>query len=237
MRLGDGNDGKLLLFPAEHKEYAPDVMDRMRSLTKVFGKDYLGVFQLHTEGPHVFAVWNPVQYTSSIIPQDVADKHAEIAQKYWKLLFNSGGTPPLIFPDLCPLCQKTDEESARRRVAGFQWAIDKEIVRINAFGALPEGLPGEEEYEQWFEQQFERMAESGLPAGWYTMGGPVPVYRKSLLDLPLHYQVMMAVEWNHVLQESEEIQKYFKETEEGYLLERARQVLKKLQEMAAENGC
>lgn len=162
-------------------------------------------------------------------PQEVRDEHALVAQTYAGFLVghpvraaryttplpgsvNIDKTRPWVepnpMPDDCIFCQRLTDDEAVRRVAGFQAAIDKEVLgrKWSHFSrwaqehghtvATPSNAPANHPLWRAFieEQQYvPRQTQSGVPRphGWETKAA-------SIVSLPLRIKRKMCIDWNHV---------------------------------------
>ena len=164
-------------------------------------------------------------------PQDVADAHTLAAQYFAGFFF---GHPfrqdqqrhertafhvspqrwrePVVVADDCVLCQLLTDESAERRVAGFQWQLDIEATRTKGrhySDWVRSGDPRvpEPQEEVWHHSaanlrrfvelfQNEPLPANGYrearPHGWLTR--PLPI-----VDLPLRLKRKLCIQWNHIL--------------------------------------
>ncbi len=168
------------------------------------------------------------------VPQSVIDEHAMVAQTYAGFLLGHPiraaryTTPlrgsvevdwsrPWVEPnplqDDCVFCVRLTDEEAVRRVEGFQWAIDKEVIgaKGNYFNTwmeerglsyeTPEGrrallrtFIAETQYKPIPEHQSHWNNSIIVPArpnGWKTKAAP-------LVNFPLRLKRKMCIDWNHV---------------------------------------
>ena len=153
-------------------------------------------------------------------PQSLADAHTLKAQAYAGYLVGhpyrnaQQGTTvtvdkkrrwkePSVVADDCVFCQRLTDEEAERRVAGYQFQINTEVIRskrahfqtwvMDSLSDVPE--PGRYELSQANVQRFcelfqDRPTEE-RPEGWYTR--PFP-----LIELPLRLKRKLCIEWNHL---------------------------------------
>lgn len=161
------------------------------------------------------------------VPQEVVDEHALVAQRYAGYLVGHPiraeryTTPlrgsvtvdrtrawvePNPMQDDCLFCQRLTDDEAVRRVAGFQAAIDKEVLgtkwrHLNAW-AMERGLdPNSHAVRRQFieeNQNVPRDTVSGYgnnrkprPTGWLTKAAP-------LVSMPLRIKRKLCIDWNHV---------------------------------------
>lgn len=156
-------------------------------------------------------------------PQAFADAHTLIAQRYagyflghpfraaqqrigpeaiqvdWKTPWRE----PSVVSDDCIFCAKLTDDEAVRRVAGYQHAIDIEVLRPQALA-----------YAEWLGTHAEVVEEITI-AGYLTKRGisASPENRRrfieqhqasfkelpiSMIDLPLRLKRKLCIEWNHL---------------------------------------
>lgn len=109
-------------------------------------------------------------------------------------------TPPTEQSDDCVFCQRLTDESVRERVAGFQWAIDKEVAR--QFGA-GEVQAGEERPPKHFELGDDyagRRAYHNQLRMWIK-NHPALLKPIVLIDLPFELQRTLCIQWNHIIRD------------------------------------
>jgi hypothetical protein len=88
---------------------------------------------------------------------------------------------PFVIEDDCLFCRTMTEESIERRVAGFQWQMDREAN--NALSQQGDESPeGRRKVAELFKD-----AKSLIPA--------------PLIYLPFHLKYKMCIEWNHVVRD------------------------------------
>ena len=160
------------------------------------------------------------------IPQSLADEHTLIAQKYAGYFI---GHPfraaqqrtgpgaivvdrarpwrePSVVADDCDFCQRLTDEEAVRRIAGYQHAIDIEVLRACA-ASYTEWLAagGDDVPEVEDVQVGERVAKRGVlnnpvnrrrfieqhPERFDTSALPV-------VELPLRLKRKLCIDWNHL---------------------------------------
>ena len=147
-------------------------------------------------------------------PQELVDEHTLLAQKYCGYLVGyhyqnpqltstvevdtsrPWREPPIIQDD-CIFCQRLTDAEAERRVLGFQYQLDKEVLRLKRryFNAwlYPNGkveADPEPEKLREFCELFQDMPTERRPTGWRTK--PFPIYK-----LPIRLKRKLCIEWNH----------------------------------------
>ncbi len=153
-------------------------------------------------------------------PRSLIDAHTLLAQKYAGYLVGHpyqntqqrtevtvdwahSWREPSIVADDCIFCQRLTDEEAERRIAGFQFQINTEVLRSkrayfkhwcrDSLSDVPE--PGKYELSQANVQRFcelfqDRPTEK-RPDGWFTR--PFP-----LITLPMRLKRKLCIEWNHL---------------------------------------
>ena len=159
------------------------------------------------------------------VPQSIADEHTLIAQKYaghfighpYRAAQQRTGPgaivvdrarawrEPAVVADDCRFCVRLTDEEAVRRVAGFQHAIDIEVLRSCA-AAYTEWLAAGEDVPETEEVQMgDRLVRRGVlnnpvnrryfiethPERFETSALPV-------VRLPLRLKRKLCIEWNHL---------------------------------------
>jgi hypothetical protein len=153
------------------------------------------------------------------LPQELADEHTLLAQKYAGALVghpyrNVQQTPLVtvdrsrrwkelsVVADDCIFCVRLTDEEAIRRVAGYQHQLDIESTRSKMMhfaawhaGGAAEGVPEPDEERsvanlRRFVELFQDMPTEKRPIGWRLR--PLP-----FITLPLRLKRKLCVEWNH----------------------------------------
>jgi hypothetical protein len=106
---------------------------------------------------------------------------------------------PIVFADDCDFCRMTTDERVEERIAGFQEAIDIEVVRgktrhLYAWMAA-KGYPNlTREVRRQFLREMQDVPTERRPKG----------FRLAALDLtqlPMHLKRRLCIEWNHLLRD------------------------------------
>lgn len=156
-------------------------------------------------------------------PQNIVDEHTLLAQYYAGYLVghpyrNEQQTvvitvdhdlewkEPAVVADGCLFCAKLTDETAIKRIAGYQWQLDMEATRgkVTHYSVWVQSddprIPSPVDYG-WgsnaanlreFVELFQNDTSERRPDGWRTR--PFP-----LVDLPLRLKRKLCVEWNHLL--------------------------------------
>lgn len=108
-------------------------------------------------------------------------------------------TEPMAFQDDCAFCQRMTDERVIERIAGYQYAIDIEVVRnktqhFNKW-LLANGFVGrtQKALREFCEETQDETREN-RPEGWKTK----PI---DMTKLPLHLKRRLCIEWNHLLRD------------------------------------
>jgi hypothetical protein len=164
------------------------------------------------------------------VPQAVIDEHSLVAQVYAGYLVGhpvraARYTVPIATPgavdidwkspwkepnpvqDDCAFCLRLTDDEAVRRVAGFQAAIDKEVLGTKykhlSEWATERGLDSTDHAvrrqfiaENQYVPRPEHISDYGTPRpaapnGWKTKAAPI-------VDLPLRLKRKLCIDWNHV---------------------------------------
>ena len=112
--------------------------------------------------------------------------------------------------DDCVFCSEMTDESVKDRVAGFQWALDKEVA--NRFGAglgYPEETPENPplHYSHDDKDAGRREYHEELKA-WYVEH-PMLLKVIPLIDLPLNLKRTLCIQWNHIVLEHLKVEPRF----------------------------
>lgn len=129
-------------------------------------------------------------------PYGEIDESVKMSDEEW--------TEPFELADDCVFCQKMTDESVADRIAGFQWAMDKEVA--NRFGAGL-GLRGEEYGPSDVPKHYDHDDTATQRREYHDK--LVPFYEEHprlfkvipLIDLPLHLQRTLCIQWNHVVRD------------------------------------
>lgn len=169
---------------------------------------YPGGMPLAQRSGHPRVYWYPVDGNQIPASQELADAVASTAQRYVGYfhgrVYRAAGhfeTPgyystivgeedwiePDIVADDCPFCQNLTDESVRRRLLGFMFAMAKELARINR-AKYPDYPPlkGPDDYAFW-----EALEQ-------WEAAHPEALRGYNLLKLPPHLQRALCIEWNHL---------------------------------------
>lgn len=159
-------------------------------------------------------------YTSSMfVPQELADAWALTAQRYAGYFYGVGARglqlshevflsdkpwqAPYVVEDDCPFCVVLTDERAVERVAGFQHAIDIEVINGSIrYSKRPcykkwlekEGITDGPKAKRRFIAEHEDRPTEKRPHGWRRTA-------LNLTALPLYLKRRLCVEWNHVLRD------------------------------------
>jgi hypothetical protein len=156
-------------------------------------------------------------------PQELADDHTLIAQRYggffvghpYRAAQQKTGpgaivvdrtrpwVEPAVVADRCEFCLRLTDAEAIRRVAGYQHAIDIEVIR-----------PYASRYSGWLltsavEEEDIAIADSAVRRGVMnsainrrrfleSCGGDFQHQAISMVDLPLRLKRKLCIEWNHL---------------------------------------
>lgn len=107
-------------------------------------------------------------------------------------------TEPFELADDCLFCMKMTDQSVLDRVAGFQWAMDKEVA--NRFGAGLSQESNAPKHYQWNDTHAERREYHDLLKPWYV-DHPQLLKVVTLIDLPLHLKRTLCIQWNHIVRD------------------------------------
>ncbi len=111
---------------------------------------------------------------------------------------NVDWTPPFEVADECVFCLKMTDESVMDRVAGFQWALDKEVAgRFGAGLGKATTTPKHYEHDDTHEQRQEYHDQLvAFYAEHPLLFGVIP-----LIDLPLELKRTLCIQWNHIVRD------------------------------------
>ena len=114
--------------------------------------------------------------------------------------------------DDCVFCSEMTDEAVKDRVAGFQWAMDKEVA--NRFGAGMQAesvaadghtLPVHDSHD---DTDAGRREYHDQLKPWYTEH-PMLLKVIPLIDLPLHLKRVLCIQWNHIVLEHLKVEPRF----------------------------
>jgi hypothetical protein len=177
-------------------------------------------------------------------PQELADEHTLIAQKYAGYFLghpfraaqqktgpgaivvdqSRAWCEPAVITDDCGFCCNLTDEEAVRRVAGYQHAIDIEVIRPYAaqYGEWLATSPAETEHvDLGGETTLERgVMNSAINRRRFLESRQQTFQHQaiSMVDLPLRLKRKLCIEWNHLYRawmEEQDLQ-YDRETREFY---------------------
>lgn len=157
-------------------------------------------------------------------PPSLADQHTLVAQRYAGYFIghpyraaqqrvgpgaiqvdqSRAWQEPAVVSDGCEFCRRLTDEEAERRVAGYQHAIDIEVLRPHALA-----------YAEWLGSDGPVVFEEVNIAGMVkrrgvgasqanrrkfieTHGDVIDVKPLPLIDLPLRLKRKLCIEWNHL---------------------------------------
>ena len=160
------------------------------------------------------------------LPQSLADEHTLIAQKYAGYFvghpYRAGQQrtgpgaiqvdrskpwrEPSVVADACDFCGKLSDEEAARRVAGYQHAIDIEVLRARAasfadwLSTANEDVPEIEEAVVAGETVRRGVTNSAANRRKFleTHNKEFDVTALSMIELPLRLKRKLCIEWNHL---------------------------------------
>lgn len=191
------------------------------------------------------------------LPQSVADQHTLIAQRYAghfvghpfraaqqrtgpgaiQVEYDKPWKEPLIIADDCAFCARLTDDDAVRRVAGYQHAIDIEVLRARAAS-----------YADWLATaspdipELEEVVIAGITVRRGVMNSAVnrrayvaarphefDTTSLSMVDLPLRLKRKLCIEWNHLYRDwmnehagtwyDFEAREFFREVEDAVAVE------------------
>lgn len=128
------------------------------------------------------------------------DTTVEMSDQAW--------TEPFELSDDCVFCRKMTDQSVLDRVAGFQWAMDKEVANRFGAGLSQQGTHGDDgtinvnvpkhhNYDDTIEGR--RAYHQELKA-WYV-DHPTLLKVVPLIDLPIELQRTLCIQWNHAVRD------------------------------------
>jgi hypothetical protein len=159
------------------------------------------------------------------LPQSIADEHTLIAQKYAGHFvghpYRAGQQrtgpgaiqvdrskrwrEPSIVADDCDFCRHLTDEDAVKRVAGYQHAIDIEVLRARAASfadwlAACEDVPEVEDFVVAGETVRRGVTNSAANRRTFleTHEREFDVRALSMIELPLRLKRKLCIEWNHL---------------------------------------
>jgi hypothetical protein len=155
------------------------------------------------------------------LPQSLADAHTLVAQKYAgyfvghpyraaqqrvgpdaiRVDTSKAWTEPLVTADGCDFCRRLTDEEAERRVAGYQHAIDIEVLRPHALAYatwLGSGARREEHVGGSSKPRSQNSSASDRRAFIETHRDILQVQPYPMIDLPLRLKRKLCIEWNHL---------------------------------------
>jgi len=191
------------------------------------------------------------------IPQNLADAHTQTAQKYAghfvghpyragqqrtgpgaiRVDYERKWQEPAVFSDRCDFCRRLTDESAVQRVAGYQHALDIEVMRARAAGfadwlaAARKDVPDVEEVVIAGERIRRGVSNSAANRRAYIERHEKEFDVSSLrmIDLPLRLKRKLCIEWNHLYRDwltlhpkiwyDFEDQEFYREVDERVYLE------------------
>lgn len=158
-------------------------------------------------------------------PQAIADQHTLIAQRYAGYFIGHGfraaqqredptaiqveSAPwkePLVVGDDCVFCRRLTDEDAERRVAGYQHAIDIEVLRPHAQQYREWLVAGGDDVPEIEEVQIDEvvmrcgvsMSQANRRRFIEKFGDSMKVRSLPMIDLPLRLKRKLCIEWNHL---------------------------------------
>ncbi len=163
--------------------------------------------------------------TPALLPQQLADDHTLIAQRYAGYFIGHSfraaqqrvgpgaiqideRTPwrePAIIADDCPFCAHLSDEDVVRRVAGYQHAIDIEVLRPHSLAyaewlSCGDGVVDAEEIN--IGGLIRRRGISASPRNRRLFlernAANLAVRPLPVIDLPLRLKRKLCIEWNHL---------------------------------------
>jgi hypothetical protein len=155
-------------------------------------------------------------------PQTLADQHTLIAQRYAgyfaghmfraqqqrvgpgaiRLDASKPWPEPMVTSDGCDFCEHLTDDDAERRVAGYQHAIDIEVLRPHALAyATWLGAGGQRDRAAMAtggKRQSVNASASDRRAFIVSHADILQVRPLPLIDLPLRLKRKLCIEWNHL---------------------------------------
>jgi hypothetical protein len=160
------------------------------------------------------------------LPQSLADEHTLVAQKYAGFFIghpyradqqrtgpgaiqvdrSKPWREPAVVADACDFCSHLSDGDAARRIAGYQHAIDIEVLRARAasfadwLAAAGAEVPEIEETEVAGENVRRGVANSAANRRAFleTHADEFDVNALSMIRLPLRLKRKLCIEWNHL---------------------------------------
>lgn len=159
-------------------------------------------------------------------PQSLADAHTLVAQKYsgyfvghpFRAAQQRTGSDaivvdaskpwrgPSVVADDCQFCARLSDNDAIRRIAGYQHAIDIEVMRARAdsyaewLATAPDEVPDFEEISVAgvIVRRGVKTSQTNRRRFIETHGERFEVTSIALVDLPLRLKRKICIEWNHI---------------------------------------
>jgi hypothetical protein len=160
------------------------------------------------------------------LPQSLADDHTLVAQRYAGYFvghpYRAGQQrtgpgaiqvdsskpwrEPSVVADSCDFCKRLTDPDAAKRVAGYQHAIDIEVLRARAasfadwLSAAGEDVPDVEEIVVSGETVRRGVTNSAANRRTFleTHAAEFDVNALSMIELPLRLKRKLCIEWNHL---------------------------------------
>ena len=180
--------------------YAPNgFRERARQLLVLYAEKHQcnGMFDDRPSIPsHYAARWEPLTHAvGHIVPQELADQLAELTQEAIEWFHDPAH---VLLGD--PTVRVIPDDEVHTRIMGMQYAMDKEVMRINGGGQImslvnPETMEGYDQFIEWYELSLARRMTSpsySLEAlGFYAE----TVERYDLTKLPYEQQRALVERW------------------------------------------
>ena len=160
------------------------------------------------------------------LPQSLADEHTLVAQRYAGFFvghpYRAGQQrtgpgaiqvdrtkpwrEPAVVADTCDFCARLTDDDAVRRIAGYQHAIDIEVLRARAasfadwLNAASDDVPEVEETTVAGETVRRGVTNSAANRRTFleTHAKEFDVHALSMIELPLRLKRKLCIEWNHL---------------------------------------
>lgn len=128
-----------------------------------------------------------------VTEQGEIDRTVEQADVNW--------TEPFELADDCLFCERMTDQTVVDRVAGFQWALDKEVAgRFGAGLAEGSGTLNVPKHYDFADTDEGRRAYHDILKPWYAEH-PMLLKVIPLIDLPLHLKRTLCIQWNHIVRD------------------------------------
>jgi hypothetical protein len=139
---------------------------------------------------HYSARWEPIDNSIiTAVPQELADKLALLTQEAIAWFHDPAH---VLLGD--PTVRVIPDDEVKQRVMGMQYAMDKEVMRINGGGSItqlvnPETMEGYDQFLEWYERN---LAERETSPSYGTVE---TVRRYDLTALPYEQQRALVERW------------------------------------------